>query len=119
MKRNKLEQPQPTFFFERSDGTTFAAQETEAWGIYIGKNQILGFRVDRPKLIGTSDGKKMYQAILEAHQLADTNAEKAKERIRQGYEEELAAAKGHIIVPRNMDTIGRNGQPTRIENLQR
>ena len=117
MKINKLEQPQTTFFFERPDGTTYATHEAEAWGVYSGKNQMLGFRVPRHKLIGTSDGRKMYQAIVEAHQMVN-EPEKAQERIRKGYDEELEVARATPRAPRNMDTIGRDGRPARIETLR-
>lgn len=110
MKVNKLEQPKKTFFFERHDNSIISVGETEAWNLYARKNQVIGFEIPRPKLIGTSDGKLMYQAIQEAHKLFAEDPEKSFARIRQGEKEELEAARGNIIPPRNMDKQGDGAQ---------
>lgn len=117
MRPHQIERPTKTFFFERSDGTTFATQEDEAWRIYSTGNQVIGFPRDKPKLVGVSDGTKMHQAVIEAHALVG-DPEQAKDRLRKGYEEELESARGHLEKPRNMDTIGRGRQPVSINELR-
>lgn len=110
MKVNKLEQPKKTFFFERHDGSVISVGETEAWNLYARKNQVIGVEIPRPKLIGVSDGKMMYQAVQDAHKLFAEDPEKAFERLRKGEQEELEAARGKITLPRNMDKQGDGAQ---------
>lgn len=106
MKINKLEQPQKTFFFERHDGSIIAAGEQEASTLYYKKNQVIGYDFPKPKLIGVSDGKLMYLAVKEAHEIFRTDQNAAMERLRKGHDEELEVARGHIEVPRNFDKMG-------------
>jgi len=119
MRPNKVEAPQQTWFFERPDGSIFATQEQEAWNIYAGRVQVAGLRTNPPKIVGVSDGRAYWKAVAEAHEISKTDIEGAKERLRKGFDEELAVAKGRIIVPRNMDTIGRDRRPTSINELMR
>ena len=106
MKVHKLEQPQRTFFFERHDGSIIAVNEREAWSIYNNRNQMLGVRYERPKLIGTSEGLKMFQAVKESHELFKTDQTQAIARLKTGEQEELEAARGNIVPPRDMDKMG-------------
>lgn len=115
----KIEQPQKTFFFERADGTIFSVNEQAAWTIYSGKSQTIGKRLPIPKLIGTSDGKIVNQAVSELKSIFEKEGlEKAQEYLKMAHEMELVSAKEHIIPPRNFDTIGQNGQPIKISDLQ-
>lgn len=98
--------PKLTFFFERHDGTIISAGEQEASNLYYKKNQVVGFDIPKPKLIGVSDGSLMYQAVKEAHEIYKTDQDKAVERIRQGHADELEKARGNIIKPRNFDKMG-------------
>lgn len=106
MKVHKLEKPQKTFFFERQDGSIISVGEQEAWNLHARKNQVIGQDIPKPKLIGVSDGMKVHQAIKEAHEIFRTDSEAAQERVRRGHDEELEAARGHIILPRNFDKMG-------------
>lgn len=116
---SKSERPQKTFFFERPDGSTFSVNEAEAWNVYTGKNQIVGFQTVRPKLIGVSDGSKVAQAIIEAKEIFKTEGfEKAQQRVKQGHEEEIESARGHIEKPRNFDMVDSRGNPVRLQDLQ-
>jgi hypothetical protein len=105
--KNHIENPTQTFFFERPDGTRFSCSEKEAWNIHCRRNQILGERIDHPKLVGTSDGRAYHQAVIEAVALENEGKrEEAQARLRLGEEEEFAVAKGNIIQPRDMDRMG-------------
>ena len=116
---DKIESPQKTFFFERSDGSIFCTNEEEAWAIYSGKNQVIGFRPAIPKLIGTSDGKITNQATLEAKEIFQKEGlAKAQEHIRTAQGLELESARKTIIPPRNFDTIGNKGQPVNMSELR-
>ena len=116
---DKIESPQKTFFFERSDGSIFFTNEQEAWIIYSGKSQMVGIRPSIPKLIGTSDGKITNQATLEARAIFHSDGlEKAQEHIRKAQELELETARKTIIPPRNFDTIGNKGEPINISELR-
>jgi hypothetical protein len=109
----KVEPPEKTFFFERHDGSIISVKEPEAWRIVTGRNQAY-LRYPIPKIIGVSDGTTFRNAVLEAQELAKTDLEAAKARIRKGYDDELAAARGHVESPRNFDVVDKTGQPTRI-----
>ena len=106
MKANKLEKPQKTFFFEREDGSVIAVGEYEAWNLLKNRNQIIGVRTYPPKLLGVSNGQKMYEAVKEAHAIYLTDQELAKDRMRRGFDEELEVARGNIVQPRNPDKQG-------------
>lgn len=106
MKVNKLEQPKQTFFFERHDGSIIAVGEQEASNLYYKKNQVVGFDIPKPKLIGVSNGKTTYEAIKEAHQIFRDDPDKAMDRIRKGQADELEIARGNIIIPKNFDKMG-------------
>ncbi len=104
------------YFFEREDGTTFCAETAEAWGVYKRKNQIIGSERPKNKLIGTSNGALYRKAVLESQEVFKTSGlEAAQARLRQGYEEELAEARKHPIVPPNMDKVDFRGNPTNIQ----
>lgn len=119
MKPNKVESSQKTFFFERQDGSTFPAGEQEAWSILNNRNQVIGQRHSKLKLIGVSDGRLFQQAVLESHDLAKTNPEAALKRLKLGEEQELEQARGKIERPRNFDTVGQNGRPVKISDLDK
>lgn len=97
-----------TYFFEREDGSIICTEEREAWGLYSRVPQVLGKRTYPLKFIGSSDGKKYQQAILESQQiyLETNNLAKAQERLRQGEKEELEIARGNLVPPRNQDKMG-------------
>lgn len=106
MKIHKLEKPQKTFFFERHDGSVISVGEREAWNIYNNRNQVVGWLIPKPKLIGVSDGMKMYEAVKKAHEVFVTNPDEAQNILRQGNVDELEAARGNIVAPRNADKMG-------------
>lgn len=106
MKVHKLERPQRTFFFERYDGSIIAVNEPEAWNLYTNRTQTVGWRFTPPKLIGTSEGLIMYEAVKEAHELFKTDPDGAQERLKRGHQEELEKARGNIIPPRSADKMG-------------
>lgn len=112
IQKHKVEPARKTFFFERHDGSTFCVGEREAWTIMKGGNKVVGIPLPPPKFLGMSDGTRFRQAVIEAHTLhGEGKIEEAKLRLRQGEQEELAAARGNIQYPRNFDTIDRNGNP--------
>lgn len=113
MKRNKLEPPKKTFFFERWDGSIIATHEEEAWRIVSKRNQTYEVK-PAPKLIGVSNGEIFYKAVTEAQAIVETDPEKAKEIIKKGHQDELEAARGNIEAPRNFDTIDKNRNPTTL-----
>lgn len=117
--KDKIENPETTFFFERSNGEIFAVNEQGAWNIYSGKLQVLGTNHQRPKLIGTSDGTITYRAIEEAQRVFKTEGmEKAREIIKKGQADELEEARKHPRPPRNFDTMDNSGRPVRIGDLR-
>lgn len=114
-----IESPIPTWFFEKPDGKIIAVQEQEAWRIYTGKNQIIGQRNYPPKIIGVGNGQIYRKAVADAIELKTKgDMEGSQACLRQGYEDELTEARNHIRKPRNFDMIGRNQQPTTINELQ-
>lgn len=113
MQANQIEAPRKTFWFERHNGTVFCVHEEEAWRIISNRNQAY-LRHQAPKLIGVSDGTLFWKAVMDAHDLVKTDPEKAKERIRQGQQEELESGRGKIIMPRNFDVIDKYGNPTTL-----
>lgn len=116
---NKVEQAQRVYFFEREDKTTFFAREQEAWTIMKGRNQTLGQLPARIKFIGSSDGILYRNAVLESQELFKTHGlAKAQERLRQGEAEELEAARGKMIYPRNFDTITQGGSPINLNEFK-
>jgi hypothetical protein len=105
--QRKVENAQKTFFYERPDGTIFAVQEKEAWNIAKNRNQIAGVRTYPPKLIGTGDGTRFQKAVQDAVALeAAGKPDEARARLLEGEQEELEAARGTVIHPRNMDKAG-------------
>lgn len=111
----KVYPPQLTFFFERADGSIFVVEEEEAWKILSGHNQLVGQQVSKPKLIGVSDGLKYAEAMSEAKELFKTQGlEASQARIRQGFDEELAVARGHIQLPRNFDVVDNAHNPINL-----
>lgn len=116
---DKIESPQKTFFFEREDGTIFGVNESAAWHIYSGKSQTIGLRVARHKLVGTSNGRIVSEAIREARAIFNTEGlEKAQDHIRKAHELEIEESKKHPEAPRNFDTMDNSGRPVRISDLQ-
>jgi hypothetical protein len=115
----KVEGAEKTFFFERHDGSILSVQEREAWGIMKGRTSIVGFRHKQPKLLGVSDGQIFQRAVLESQSLIrEGKVEEARALIRKGQEEELEKARGNMIMPRDFDTIDRQGNPIKISDLK-
>lgn len=115
----KVEGAKPIFFFEREDGTTFFAGESEAWSILKGRAQVLGRDRMRVKYLGCSDGEAYRKAVIESQGIFRTQGlEKAQERLRQGELEELERAKGNRSMPRNHDTITSGGQPINLSQFR-
>lgn len=97
-KDNEL-QAKPVFFFERRDGSTFATEEAEAWGLYARNRNV--------KLVGTGDGRLFRQAVIEAREIFKTKGlQAAQEHIREGEKKELEQARLTIKPPRNFDKFG-------------
>lgn len=114
----KLEEASRVYFFERENGTIFFAQGQEAWNIYKGRVQILGQDRPRYKFLGSSDGTKFRQGVLEAQKIMrDKGLVEAQERIRQAEQEELESARGHKITPPNYDTVTKGNVPINLANL--
>lgn len=117
---NKIESAQKTFFFQRHDGSVIYVQEEEAWSLLRGGNKVIGPVIPPPKLIGVSDGALFQKAMYEAQGLwKEGRIDEAKARLKQGEKEELEAARGKIVLPRNFDIIGRDGQPVNMRDLRR
>lgn len=116
---HKVEAPQKTFFFERFDGSVICVQEVEAHNLLKGRGKALGPVRTRPKLIGVSDGTKFHQAVVEAHALHKSGeTQKALDRLRQGEQEELESARGHIERPRDFDFIDMNRNPVNLRTMR-
>lgn len=109
------ERPEQTFFFEKGDGKVFCCNEKQAWDVYMARGQIIGYRdAPKPKLIGVSDGTIYFKALREAKEIFEKEGlEASQARIKQAFNEELEAARGHIVRPRNFDEIDIGGNPSR------
>lgn len=117
--RNKIENPQKTYFFERFDGSTICVQEVEANNLLKGRGKVIGPVQARPKLIGVSDGTKFHQAVTEAHALhAEGKIKEALARLKQGEQEELEAARGHLERPRDFDFIDMHRNPVNLRTMR-
>lgn len=111
--------PKKVFFFERQDGSIMYTDEKDAWAIYSGRNRVLGAVNNRPKLIGTGEGKIFSQAIQEAQELFKTSGLQAsQDRIKKGVEDELQEARKTVVPPRNVDTVLGNGEPVNLASLR-
>lgn len=101
-----------TYFFERPNGTRVVAEDKEAWSLYSRIPQVLGIRTYPFKFLGSSDGRKYQQAILESKEILATTGdlEKAQVRLRLGEEEEFEQAKGVMVPPPNMDRMDLKGR---------
>lgn len=120
IKTNKIEVAQKTYFFERHDGSVIAVQEVEAWNLLKPKQPVIGRYTPPIKLIGVSDGTKFQTAVQEAHALHSQGMiEEAIARLRKGEEEEREAARGHIEMPRNFDSIDQDRRPFVMGQLGR
>lgn len=119
VKPNQVERAQTTYFFEKPDGKIIAATDRQAWQLYARPNQIIKANRQRFKLVGTSDGTLYQKAVLESHEIFKTQGlEAAQKRLREGFDQELAVARGKIIPPPNFDTIGRGGEPVNLATLR-
>ena len=93
-----------TYFYEMPSGNVIATEAREAWSLH--KKRI--------KQIGVSNGLIYAQAILDSQQiLATEGLEKAQERLRRGYQEELESARGHFETPPNFDFYGNGAEHLR------
>jgi len=60
-----------------------------------------------------------YQAVKDAHALhREGKVEEALKRLKEGEDEELEAARGHIEMPRNFDVIDTNRNPINLRSLR-
>lgn len=100
-KVNKLEPAQKTWFFERPDGSTFAAHANEAFQILKNKHSNVAYR--DLKFIGCSSGEKFREAVKSAQDLFRKTRDlaQAQEMIRQGELDELESARGNKELPPN------------------
>ncbi len=106
------------YFFERQDGSIIHTNERLAWNVYRRGIGELG-NIQRPKLVGVGSGQIYAKAVQEAKDIGrDGNIKDAQARVRQGYKEELEAARGKIKYPRNFDEVDRNGNPQAINSLK-
>ena len=93
--------PKKTYFYQLPSGRIEPAEAVEAWRHH--KN---GYRQ-----VGVSDGRTYFNAVKEAQQIfKDQGLEKAQERLRKGFDEELEVAKGHFETPPNADAMGPGAQ---------
>lgn len=114
----KVEDAQRVYFFERENGSVIFAQGAEAWNIYKGRIQHIGYDRPRYKFLGSSDGTKFRQGVIEAQKIMrEQGLEASQARIRQAEAEELAEARGKMVVPPNFDTITRGRQPIDLGNF--
>lgn len=96
MDGGKVEPPQKVYFYERPDGSIVHTDAKEAWGFH-----------KKFKQIGVSDGVKYHQAVLESRDLfRQQGLAAAQDRLRQGFAEELEAARGKLERPPNADKMG-------------
>lgn len=110
--------PEKTFFFERHDGSIFSTNEAEAWVIYSGKSQVVGWRITPPKLIGTSDGMIFNRHVAESKKIGrEEGFEKAQEHVRLGYTLELEEARKHPQRPKDHSALGLNGKPVSMDGI--
>ena len=117
--QQKLESPQKTYFFERADGSIFHTQESEAWHVLKGRNQTLGERRQPAKLIGVSDGRLYYEAVIKAIDLQRAgNLLGGQAILRDALAQEIERARGKIEMPRNFDTIGQGGGPVDLSRMR-
>lgn len=104
---DKIEDAQRIYFFERSDGQIIATQEQEAWNLYARQPQIIGRNKKFEfKLVGTGDGLIFQEAAMRAREAGKIDIKEAQKILREGQEAELAACRGKIIPPRDMDKLG-------------
>lgn len=110
----KIENAMRVYFFERPDGSRIFVLGKEAWNLYTKPQQILGFQNKRFKFLGSSDGTAHQKAVMESQQIfRDTkDYEKARERLRQGEEEEFNNRQN--IPPMNYDKVDMRGNPTNL-----
>ena len=118
-KLGKIEKNIRVYFFEREDGSTFFAQAKEAWTIMKGRVQHVGYERPRIKFIGSSDGSKFRQGVIEAQNIfKEQGLIPSQERIRLAEKEELECARGNMIYPVNQDEMTRGGQLINIGSLR-
>lgn len=99
----KIDPPQKTYFYEREDGSVIAMNAPEAWEMEKKRARKLVFT----RQYGVSDGKLMLQALLASKEIIKTQGlGAAQAKIREGFEAEKAAAKGHMEMPPNCDMVG-------------
>lgn len=107
---------QRVYFFEKSNGDTFFADEFSAWRIIKGKNQIVGLQTIIPKYLGMSDGTIYQQYQAEAKKIfAEKGLEAAQTHLREGEKKELEKARGNMAMPRNPEIVDLKGNPTNIK----
>lgn len=95
-----IEPPQETYFYEMPNGQVTAVIARDAKNMH-----------DRFKFLGRSDGKKYWQALIEADNLFKAHGkELATERVQLGFVEELEEAKKDLTPPKWSDIIEPRGE---------
>lgn len=106
------------YFFQREDGGMIYVGAREAWNLWRGRQQIIGFERPRLKYVGSSDGEKFRQALLASKDAFATGGlEAAQEALRKGVDEELEAARLNTAPPPNFDEVDERGNPVNIKTL--
>jgi hypothetical protein len=102
-KVHKLEPATKTWFFQRPDGSTFAARASEAWQL-LKRNS--NYQKDL-KLIGCSDGSTFADAVRRSqeHFRATKNIKEAQAIIREGEALELEKARGNMELPQDPSRV--------------
>jgi len=114
---DKVDPPKKTFFFRIGDGKPFATEEKEAWEILQSRGN---WRRKDVEYLGTSDGAKYYEALIEATKIRAPKHEctlreegscgfctdatdEAKDIIRAGFDAEVEEAGKNKERPGNQD----------------
>lgn len=120
--KGHIETPQRTYFFERHDGSVIALQEREAWAMMKHPGKSLGPIQAPPKFIGSSDGVIYRDAVAAARVIYDANGgvydEACRELLLKAEKDEMAKARGNMVMPRDFDTIDKNGLPINLATLR-
>lgn len=110
----KIENAMRVYFFERPDGSRLFVAGKEAWNLYSKPQQILGFSNAKFKFLGSSNGLAYQKAVAESQQIfrETKDYEKARERLKQGEQEEFDSREN--IPPMNYDKVDIRGNPTNL-----
>lgn len=102
------------YFFKKHNGEIIAIDgDKEAWNLFAHPTRVFTNELP-PKLIGTSNGQKYFEAMRLAKDFAKEHGlDKAQEMVRKAYQEEIEIAKQTIIPPPNYDNVDKFGNPMR------